>query len=142
MEDGTYVGYEYSLRADTWDWGVVYVSSSYPYIIDTFEENGPKFYNIDASIFKQIDEFTYEIEDYFLRESGQYFDYGFLGVNSAAFETNTNKMVIHLAEDYSLEKVETGFTFMGVDTYINYYLKDIGTTEIPSWSDIAVPYEY
>ena len=51
-------------------------------------------------------------------------------------------MVIHLAEDYSLEKVETGFTFMGVDTYINYYLKDIGTTEIPSWSDYAVPYEY
>ena len=142
MEDGTYVGYEYNLRADAWDWGIVYVSSSYPYIIDTFEENGPRFYTIDASIFKQIDEFTYEIEDYFLRESGQYFDYGFLGVNSAAFETNTNKMVIHLAEDYSLEKVETGFTFMGVDTYINYYLKDIGTTEIPSWSDYAVPYEY
>ena len=142
IDDGTFIGHEYNLKGDTWDWGVVYVSSSAPYVIETFEGNGPRFYEIDASIFTQIDEFTYEIEPYFLRKSGQYFDYGFLGVNSAAFESGTNKLIIHLNEDYSLSKIETGFTFMGVDTFINYYLKDIGTTQIPEWYNNPVPYQY
>lgn len=142
MEDGTYYGHEYILRGNTWDWGVIYVSGTSPYIIDTFEGNGPRFYEINASIFRQIDEFTYEIEPYFVRKSGAYFDYGFLGVNSAAMETNTNKCIIHLAEDYSLEKVESGFSFQGVEYPVNYYLSDIGTTEIPSWSDDQVVWDY
>ena len=142
IENGTFIAHEYSLRGDTWDWSVVHVSSSTPYVIDTFEGNGPRFYEINASIFKQIDELTYEIEPYFLRKSGQYFDFGFLGVNSGALESGTNKLIVHLNEDYSLKKVETGFTFMGVDTYINYYLKDIGTTQIPEWYNDPVKIEY
>lgn len=142
-EDGeTYTGYEYNLKGDAWDWGVIMVSSSAPYILYSFEESGPTFYNIDASIFTKIDENTYEIEPYFLRQSGTYFDYGMLGVQSAAFDGNTNKLVIHLNDDGSIQKIETGFTFMEADYYINYYLSDIGTTEIPSWSNNPTPYEY
>lgn len=138
----TYTGYEYNLKGDTWKWGVIMVSGTSPYILENFEESGPKFYEIDASIFKKIDERTYQIEDYFLLDSGSFFDYGMLGVQSAAFEGNTSKMIITLGEDGSLEKVETGFKFMGVDYYINYYLSNIGTTEIPEWSNQEVKIEY
>ena len=135
-EDGTtYTGYEYTLRGEYWDWGVVMLSSSAPYIMDSFQEIGPKFYEINASIFKNIGNNQYEIEPYFLRDSGAYFDFGFLGVNSAAFEGGTNKMIITLSDDGQISKIETGFTFMNEDYPINYYLSNIGTTEVPAWSN-------
>ena len=142
-EDGvSYTGYEYTLKGEMWDWGIVMLSSSAPYIMDTFEEIGPKFFEINASIFKEIEENVYEIEPHFLRDSGAYFDFGFLGVNSAAMEGGTNKMVITLTADGQIEKIETGFTFMGTEYPINYYLSNIGTTEVPSWSDNPTPLEY
>ena len=67
---------------------------------------------------------------------------GFLGVNSAAMEGGTNKMVITLTADGQIEKIETGFTFMGTEYPINYYLSNIGTTEVPSWSDNPTPLEF
>jgi hypothetical protein len=142
-EDGvSYTGYEYTLKGEMWDWGIVMLSSSSPYIMDTFNEIGPRFYEINASIFKEIEENVYEIEPHFLRDSGAYFDFGFLGVNSAAFEGGTNKMIITLSADGQIEKIETGFTFMGTEYPINYYLSNIGTTEVPSWSDNPTPLEY
>ena len=142
-EDGeTYLAYEYVLGADAWDWKVVMLSGSSPYILYSFQEAGPKFYEINASIFTKIAENTYEIEPHFLKDAGAYFDFGFLGVNSAAFEGYTDKMVITLNADGSINKIETGFTFMGTEYPINYYLYDIGTTSIPSWSNEKVPYEF
>lgn len=129
-----YLAYEYTLGHQGYEWGVVMLSSTAPYVLNSFEEIGPSFMNINASIFRKIDEYTYEIEPYFISSIGQYFDYGMYGVDSQILETNTSKLVVNLDENFQIESIESGFLFSGIASSINYYLSDIGTTTIPSWA--------
>lgn len=132
--EGKYLAYEYTLGHQGYEWGVVMLSASSPYVLDSFEETAPAFMNIDASIFRKIDEYTYEIEPYFLSTIGQYFDYGMYGVDSQILETKTTKLVVNLDENFQIESIESGFLFSGIASSINYYLSDIDTTVIPSWA--------
>ena len=90
--------------------------------------------NLDAVIFKKIDDKTYQIEDYFLPSIGVYFDNGFLGVNSGAFDGNTKKLVIKLDDNGQIEVIESMFKYEMVEYYVNFYIQDIDNTVIPSWS--------
>lgn len=139
--DGTYTVYDYtySYAVNGYDWGVVYLSGTAPYVIETFEEIGPRFLNMDASIFRKIDDKTYEVEKPLLSTIGTYFDNGCLGVQSQALDGNTTKCIIRLDDEGNIEAIETGFTYQMVEFEVNFYIENVGTTSIPSWmNDITV----
>lgn len=135
-DDGTFTGYEYvySYAVGGYDWNAVALSSSALYVLNDFSEIGPQLMNLDAVIFKKIDDKTYQIEDYFLPSIGVYFDNGFLGVNSGAFDGNTKKLVIKLDDNGQIEVIESMFKYEMVEYYVNFYIQDIDKTVIPSWS--------
>ena len=125
--------YVYSYGINGYDWKKVALSGSAYYIIDEFKGIGPSFYNMNASIFKKIDEKTYEIEKPLLESSGIYFDNGCQGVQSLALDGNTSKCIIKLNESNEIDVIQVGFTYQMVEYNINFYIDDVGTTSIPSW---------
>lgn len=132
--DGTYLGYQYDYISDNvYQWNVIMLSSTSPYIMYTYDEIAPTYHMLNASIFKKTGEYTYEIEEPLLKEIGQYFDFGMYGVDSMTLESYTNKCIVTLNPNGGIEKVETGFFFENRYTYINYYISNVGTTVIPSW---------
>lgn len=132
-EDDSYLVYNYVFSDPTWRWSVVMLSSSQPYIIEDFTGMGPLFYNINASVFKKIDDKTYELEPELVSRSGGYFDYQMMGTQSYAMLTKTDKCVINLTDDGQIDVINMSFTFENTTYYINYHLDNIGTTVIPSW---------
>lgn len=125
--------YVYSYGINGYDWKKVALSGSAYYIIDDFKGIGPSFYNMNASIFKKIDDKTYEIEEPLLATSGIYFDNGCQGVQSRALDGNTSKCIIKLNESNEIDVIQVGFTYQMVEYNINFYIDDVGTTSIPSW---------
>lgn len=138
-ENGTYTCYEYTPDGVQFKWGIVKASGSSDYIIDNFEGIGPSFMNLDASIFTKIDDKTYEIEPLLLPSIGKYFDYGMLGVQSYVFDGNTTKLSITLNDEGEIDVIDAWFVFEMVTYKIKFTIKDIGTTEIPEWSNVVVP---
>lgn len=135
QDDGSYLCYEYNFSSNLngYSWSPVSVSGSAYYTFSNFEEIGPQFLTIDASIFKKVDEYTYEIEDALLSSVGYYFDYGCMGVQSLALDGNTTKCIIHLNDNKQIARIETGFDYQNVVYDINYYLEDVDSTILPSW---------
>ena len=103
-------------------------------LYNTFEEIGPLFPTIDASIFKKTGENTYVIEDYLLSRSGGYFDFQMMGVGSDAFKTGTTKCEVTLNEDGSIKQIDSNFKFLTETFTVRFTLQDIGTTVVPSYA--------
>lgn len=138
-DDVTYTCYEYTPDGYTFDWKIVMLSSSAPYIIDSFAGIGPSFMDINASIFAKTEENTYDIEPELLSTSGKYFDFQMYGVQSAALESTTTQITIKLNNEGNIEYIESAFVFNMTQYHLKYYIQDIGTTEIPEWSYQSLP---
>ena len=117
------------------------LSSTAPYIIDTFEEIGPQFNKMNAAIFAKTDTNTYDIESVLLPESGKYFDPNMMGVQSAAVDGSTVQLTITLGDDGNISCIESAFVFNMIQYKLKYYIQDIGTTTIPdgSYGSLPVP---
>ncbi len=131
--DNKYHAYEYTNVNGTYSWHVVQLSSSTPYIIDTFTEAMPQFYDISPNIFKKTGDYTYVIEDYFLNTIGQYFDNNVYGADSMVLETLTSRLEITLNEDKSIKLIKTGYNYENKEHIITFQLANIGTTSLPTW---------
>lgn len=138
-DNNTYTCYEYVPNGIEFKWGIVKVSGSSDYIIDNFEGIGPSFSQLNASIFSQVTENKYEIETLLLPSIGKFFDFGMLGVQSSVFDGNTTTLSITLDSEGNIEVIETSFIFEMKTYRLKFYLRDIGTTIIPSWSDDIIP---
>lgn len=133
-EDGAYYVYDCTTNdGENFFWGIVMASETMPLSYKTFYECGPTYHHISASIFKKVGDNKYEIESELIKTAGQYFDYGVWGVDSAAAESNTNKLIITLNDDNTIKLVEMGFITGGQQFDVEYYYENIGTTTIPSW---------
>ena len=113
-DNKTYTCYEYSYSSKIggYDWSIVNISGTAAYILNDFSEIGPSFMSMNASIFKKIDDKTYEIETPLLNSIGSYFDNGLLGVQSLAFDGGTSKCIIRLNDEGFIDVIETGFTYL------------------------------
>lgn len=112
-EDNLFYGYEYVSSGDTWRFNPITISSTAYYTIDDVLGLGPKYYQINASIFslKEGTDNVYIITDELLSRSiASYFDFQFLGVNSQVLETNTDHFELTLSTDGSFT-VDTGYTY-------------------------------
>lgn len=130
----TYTCYEYTNHSSGWYWDLSMLSANAPYILDSFAEIGPSFMDIDASIFKKIDEKTYEVETALLPSIGKYFDYGMVGCQSLVLDGYTSHFIITLDDLGNIETIDTGYAYSLEKSRIIYSISDIGTTTIPDWS--------
>ena len=138
-EDGKYTCYEYTPDGVSFNWGIVMLSGSTPYIIDTFEEIGPSFGQMNPAIFAKTDENRYDIEPELLSISGKYFDFGMMGCQSYALDGNTTQLTITLDDNGNIEMIESAFIFNMIQFKLKFYIQDIGTTSIPEWSELSMP---
>lgn len=115
------------------------LSGSTPYIIDTFEEIGPSFGQMNPAIFAKTDENRYDIEPELLSISGKYFDFGMMGCQSYALDGNTTQLTITLDDNGNIEMIESAFIFNMIQFKLKFYIQDIGTTSIPEWSELSMP---
>lgn len=129
-ENGHYSVEDCEAYATSWMWAVVMLSGSTPYTIDTFEEIGPSFTELDPALFKKTGDLTYEAEELVLSTMGGYFDNGMLGVHSDALATSTFECKITLTADKkAISTVDTGFTIQGDTYYIRFTLDDLDSVE-------------
>ena len=134
--EGVYDVYEYVFDdVESYHWLQVYASETMPYSIPTFEEIGPSFINLSPAIFKQVDEYTYTVEDLLISTVGQYFDYNILPTESSILETTTTGLTITLDENNNLVEVRATSYFQASDYEFIYHYENIGTTVIPAWID-------
>lgn len=130
----TYTCYEYTSGTAGWKWNVCMISSTAPYILEDFSEIGPSFMDMSAAIFKKIDDTTYEIEKDMVSTIGKYFDYGMQGCQSYVFDGSTTSLTIELNDQGEIDVIKARFRFEQVETMVEFYIQDIGTTVIPTWS--------
>lgn len=134
-ETDDYLVEDYVYRTLGYEWGTVMLSSTQPYIIETFEEIGPSFGDIDPAIFRKTGELTYEAEELIMPSVGHLFDNGMAGAQSGALESTTVECEITLTADKTaIDHVDCAFTVQGSATYLRFTLSDIGTTVIPSFA--------
>lgn len=137
-DSGSYTSYEYVLYTTEYKWNVSKLSGGSAYIIDDFSGIGPSFMNLSASIFKKVDDYTYEIESSLLETIGTYFDYQMLGVQTGLFDGYTTGLSIKLNQDGNIEVINASYISEMIETKVKFYIQDIGTTSIPEWSDKIV----
>lgn len=134
--EGVYDVYEYVFDdVENYHWLQVYASETMPYSIPTFEEIGPSFFNLSPAIFKQVDEYTYTVEDLLISTVGQYFDFNILPTESSILETTTTGLTITLDENNNLVEVIATSYFQAAEYTFIYNYENIGTTVIPAWID-------
>lgn len=134
--EGVYDVYEYVFDdVESYHWLQVYASETMPYSIPTFEEIGPSFFNLSPAIFKQVDKYTYTVEDLLISTVGQYFDFNILPTESSILETTTTGLTITLDENNNLVEVIATSYFQAAEYTFTYNYENIGTTVIPAWID-------
>ena len=136
QDDGSYLCYEFVPNGIQFSWGPIAISGTSYYYIDNFEGIGPSFTNLNASIFKKIDDKKYVIEESLLKTTGKYFDYQMLGVNSYSMESNTSLLEITLDDNGNIDFIEVRFIFEGIERTVKFYIQNIGETVVPSWADL------
>lgn len=136
QEDGDYagqwLGYEYVSSVLGWDWNLIMLSSTAPYVLSTFSDIGPNFDVLNSSLFTHEGD-SYVAPDELVSTLGFYFDNGFIGVQSGAFESGTTTLAITLDSEGDGFTVETGFEIMGEEYFVRFELSDINSTELPSY---------
>ena len=132
--DGAYYVYDCTtVDGVEFNWGIIMASETMPLTYATFYECGPTYHHISDAVFKDIGNNQYEIEENLVKTAGQYFDYGVWGVDSAAAESSTTKLIITLNSANEIELVEMQFVSGGNTFNVEYYYENIGTTSIPTW---------
>lgn len=131
--DNLFYIYSYQTTdAITWYWVQEYsgeVAISY----ETFNQIGPKYYNISPAIFKSIGNNQYVCEDLVMPSIGSYFDNQCHAATTADFEKATKDCVVTLDGNQNIEKVELVITTGGVTYNYRFSYDNIGTTTIPSY---------
>ena len=88
--------------------------------------------NLNSSLFTHEGD-SYVAPDELVSTLGFYFDNGFIGVQSGAFESGTTTLAITLDSEGDGFTVETGFEIMGEEYFVRFELSDINSTELPSY---------
>lgn len=128
---GKWLGYNYLSGTLGWNWAVIYVSSSYPYVIDTWEDLIPSFDQVSPNVFTE-ENGVYTPDSSLFKSIGSYFDNGFLGVNSESLETNGDGLSLTV-KDGRIDKVEARFGVSGDEYHVTFTLKDIDSTTFPQY---------
>lgn len=127
---GKWLGYEY-VFSSSWNWSTIMVSSTAPYVIDSWDELIPQFDSVSAAVFTNTDG-VYTADKRLDASIASYFDNPFLGANSEALLTDGTGLSLTL-KDGKIDTVSTGFDFMGTDYKVTFTLKDIDSTTLPSY---------
>lgn len=136
QESGTYagqwMGYNYVQGTTGWDWGIVYVTGTYPYLVESWDALIPQVKKVSTALFHKDEDGAYVCDDRLDGSIGSYFDNGFLAVNSEALETSGTGLKLTL-KDGNIDTIETGFTVSNQESEVTFTLSDINSTTLPDF---------